>query len=114
MDAKKSRNVSTCTVLYMVWLRPNMFIVHPPYMVVNYASCASIFRRLYQLVVALMNVLVDPARPMLLVFPATCRCTRRNLNIVSILLVFLCGEPSVFGIAPACHLKECRRCPWQR
>ena len=64
------------------------FILHPPYMVVDYPWRTSMFRWWYELLVPSMNVLVDPAQPMLLVFPASCRSAQQILRTVSALLVY--------------------------
>ena len=39
----------TCSVLYSVLLQPKKFILHPPYMVVNYPWRTSMFRWWYEL-----------------------------------------------------------------
>ena len=88
MVAKAGRIEFTCSVLYSVLLQPKKFILHPPYMVVNYPWRTSMFRWWYELPVPSMNVPVDPAQPMLLAFPASCRSAKQILKTVLALVVY--------------------------
>ena len=61
MVAKACRSEFTCSVLYSVFLQPKKFILHPPYMVVNYPWRTSMFRWWYEFLVPWMDVPADPA-----------------------------------------------------
>ena len=73
MVSKASPIEFTCSVLYSGLLRTKKFILHPPYMVVNYPSRTTMFHRWYKLLVPSMNALANPAQPMLLVMFVSCR-----------------------------------------
>ena len=71
MVANASWTEFTCSVLYSMLLQPKKFILHPPYMVVNYPWRTSMLCWWYELLVPSTNVPADLAQPMLLVFLAS-------------------------------------------
>ena len=88
MVANVNRNEFTCTVLYVVLLQPKKFILHPPYVVVNYPWHTSMSRSWSELVVSSMSVQADSAKRMLLIFPASCCSAQQILKTASALLVY--------------------------
>ena len=82
------------TLRYSVFLPPKTFILYHPYMVVNHPCLTSMFCCWHDFLVPSMNVLANPAHPMLLVLPLSCLSAqqtlkyRQILNTVLTLLVY--------------------------